>query len=63
MSNATPEQASASIDSLYDSCGSLDRCAWVMLKDAYRALRSYIPRDSGLMLEIEELMSRKDARE
>ena len=39
-----------------------DGAAWDLLADAYRALREHIPGDSGLLLEIRELLDRHTSR-
>jgi hypothetical protein len=56
----TPEEETASkiVDALIAESGA-DGATLGLLQDAHRCLRSYVARDTGLMLEIGELLKRR----
>lgn len=53
-----PAEAKASVDEMVAKMG-VEGATLDLLKAAHSCLRGYIPRDSGLLLEIREMLARR----
>jgi hypothetical protein len=53
-----PYDPKPTVDALVAELG-VDGAAWSLLRDAQSALRAHVPMDSGLLLELREMLSRR----